>query len=72
MMQSSWSKNIWWNLIGSPFRMVDANKLSYIVKVFLLTLVMAIAQNDAIIIQTLTSFWGITISLFGSSLRHKD
>lgn len=56
-MQGSWSKNIWWNLIGSPFRMVEANKLSHIVKVFLLTLVMAIVQNDALIIQTLTSFW---------------
>ena len=52
-----WSKNIWWNLIGSPIRMVEANKLSYIVKVFLLTIVIAIAQNDAIMIQTLTSFW---------------
>lgn len=56
-MQGSWNKNIWWNLIGSPIRMVEANKLSYIVKVFLLTLVIAIAQNDAIMIQTLTSFW---------------
>jgi hypothetical protein len=56
-MMQGWSKNIWWNLIGSPIRMVEANKLSYIVKVFLLTLVIAIAQNDAIMIQTLTSFW---------------
>ena len=71
-MQGSWSKKIWWSLIGSPFRMVEANKLSYIVKVFLLTLIMAIAQSDAIIIQTLASFWGIINSLFGSSIRHRD
>jgi hypothetical protein len=49
-MQGSWSKNIWWNLIGSSFRMAEANKLLYIVKVFLLNLVMAIAKNDTIII----------------------
>jgi len=57
MIQGSWSKNIWWNLISSPFRMIEAIGMMYIVKVFLLTLVVAIAQSDTIIIQIPTSFW---------------
>ena len=73
-MQGSWSKNIWWNLISSSFRMIEAIRMINIVKVFLLTLVVAaIAQSgDTILIQIPLLFWILIKSLFGSSIRHRD
>jgi hypothetical protein len=52
MLQGSWSKNIWWILIDSPFRMAETIKYGVISQVLLLTLVVAKVQNDTIILET--------------------